>query len=116
MPRLQSEVDEVLGNKESVSAEDLENLQYTEQVCVQLEVHFGHPLHILGGVTSSNILVVPQIILIINYAKYITLLLNFRFSLKLSVCTHQYLALPGVLVQEELKLVAITSQRAHKSQ
>jgi len=32
--RLQSEVDEVLGNKESVSAEDLVNLQYTEQVCV----------------------------------------------------------------------------------
>ena len=32
--RLQSEVDEVLGNKESVSAEDLEKLQYTEQVCV----------------------------------------------------------------------------------
>ena len=32
--RLQSEVDEVLGNKESVSAEDLEKLQYTEQVHV----------------------------------------------------------------------------------
>ena len=32
--RLQSEVDEVLGNKESVSAEDLEKLQYTEQVCI----------------------------------------------------------------------------------
>jgi len=32
--RLQSEVDEVLGNKESVSAEDLTNLQYTEQVCL----------------------------------------------------------------------------------
>ena len=30
--RLQSEVDEVLGNKETVSAEDLEKLQYTEQV------------------------------------------------------------------------------------
>ena len=32
--RLQLEVDEVLGNKESVSAEDLTNLQYTEQVCL----------------------------------------------------------------------------------
>ena len=32
--RLQSEVDEVLGNKESVSAEDLVDLQYTEQVFV----------------------------------------------------------------------------------
>jgi len=32
--RLQSEVDKVLGNKESVSAEDLTNLQYTEQVCL----------------------------------------------------------------------------------
>ena len=32
--RLQSEVDEVLGNKESVSAEDLEKLQYTEQVLI----------------------------------------------------------------------------------
>jgi len=32
--RLQSEVDEVIGNKESVSAEDLEKLQYTEQVCI----------------------------------------------------------------------------------
>jgi len=32
--RLQSEVDEVLGSKESVSAEDLEKLQYTEQVYV----------------------------------------------------------------------------------
>ena len=32
--RLQSEVDEVLGNKESVNAEDLTNLQYTEQVCL----------------------------------------------------------------------------------
>jgi len=30
--RLQSEVDEVLGNKESVNTEDLEKLQYTEQV------------------------------------------------------------------------------------
>ena len=40
--RLQSEVDEVLGNKESVSAEDLVNLQYTEQVCV-LTAIFGHP-------------------------------------------------------------------------
>ena len=35
--RLQSEVDEVLGNKESVSAEDLEKLQYTEQVCALTE-------------------------------------------------------------------------------
>ena len=47
--RLQSEVDEVLGNKESVSAEDLENLQYTEQVNV-LIVSFssGHLIHILS--------------------------------------------------------------------
>ena len=35
--RLQSEVDEVLGNKENVSAEDLEKLQYTEQVSHQLQ-------------------------------------------------------------------------------
>ena len=32
--RLQSEVDEVLGSKENVSVEDLEKLQYTEQVYV----------------------------------------------------------------------------------
>ena len=32
--RFQSEVDEVLGKKESVSAEDLEKLQYTEQVLI----------------------------------------------------------------------------------
>jgi len=38
--RLQSEVDEVLGNKESVSAEDLEKLQYTEQVYVLDSKHF----------------------------------------------------------------------------
>ena len=52
--RLQSEVDEVLGNKESVSAEDLENLQYTEQVNVPivnaLSIHStllqSHPIHI----------------------------------------------------------------------
>jgi len=30
--RLQSEIDEVLENKESVNTEDLEKLQYTEQV------------------------------------------------------------------------------------
>jgi len=35
--RLRSEVDEVLGNKENVSAEDLEKLQYTEQVSYQLQ-------------------------------------------------------------------------------
>ena len=67
----------------------------------------------LQAVTS---LAVEQVVLIINYAKYIALFLNFRFSLKLSVCTHQHLVLPGVLPQVELKLVAITSQRAHKSQ
>ena len=32
--RFQSEVNEVLGNKEGVSADDLEKLQYTDQVCV----------------------------------------------------------------------------------
>ena len=53
--RLQSEVDEVLGNKESVSAEDLENLQYTEQVNVPivnaLSIHStllqSHPIRIV---------------------------------------------------------------------
>ena len=41
--RLQSEIDEVLGNKESVSAEDLEKLQYTEQVYV-LDSHLHNCL------------------------------------------------------------------------
>ena len=43
--RFQSEVDEVLGNKESVSAEDLEKLQYTEQVCVLTATHLVHVVH-----------------------------------------------------------------------
>jgi len=37
-----------------------------------------------------------------------------RSSLKLFVCTHHLIALTGVLPQVELKLVATTSQRAHK--
>ena len=36
MDRLQSEVTEVLGDKVSVNAEDLEKLQYTEQVSTHL--------------------------------------------------------------------------------
>ena len=34
MSRLVAEVDEVLGEKDSVSAEDLNKLEYTEQVCL----------------------------------------------------------------------------------
>ena len=40
LERLLAEIDEVLGNKTSVSAEDLEKLKYTEQV--------------RGGYVSSN--------------------------------------------------------------
>ena len=75
MPRLQSEVDEVLGNKESVSAEDLEKLQYTEQVYVLDSKHFlfiyvAHPIHILSKSEGNNILDDPcsKYILIIIYA------------------------------------------------
>ena len=51
--RLQSEVDEVLENKESVSAEDLGNLQYTEQVNVPIVnaiIHSQYP----SSVTSHS--------------------------------------------------------------
>ena len=34
--RVQAEIDEVLGNKTHVSAEDLEKLEYMEQVCTYL--------------------------------------------------------------------------------
>ena len=34
--RVQAEVDEVLGNKTHVSVEDLEKLEYMEQVCTYL--------------------------------------------------------------------------------
>ena len=34
MSRLVAEVDEVLGDKDTVSAEDLNKLEYTEQVCL----------------------------------------------------------------------------------
>ena len=44
--RLQSEVDEVLGNKESVSAEDLEKLQYTEQVFALTATHLVYVAHL----------------------------------------------------------------------
>ena len=62
LERLLAEIDEVLGNKTSVSAEDLEKLKYAEQV---RGVHGPH-MYILitrDSIVISNYNVCPQFVL-----------------------------------------------------